>query len=534
MTWATATDWKTRECMKFAGKSVYRLPKVMRSEVIKDYLGNYKNDYKSANLSLVKLNSIIDRNSLDNQPLRDHFDEDRLKEIASEKVDIVKMLTAHCYVYADKFETVKNYIENIGITICEKLLKRPQALVVRALDIDWWRRQLRKVTGRSAEELALNYGLVHKGASIYCSDFAVARYRAMKKRNRAMMESTILSNENGDEFTLQELSDKTTANPVIRRGELMTRLRGFEEYAKYTGQAAVFFTVTAPSRYHIRSSKYSGETPRDTQCYLNGVWARIRAQLAREEIDIFGFRIAEPHHDGTPHQHSLLFVAPEKQSRLVQIFNQYALAESPKEKGAFKHRLTVEFIDRRKGSAAAYIAKYISKNIDGFGVDNDLYGFDAASSAERITAWASLWGIRQFQQIGGIPVTIWRTLRRIETPFEDEQAEAARKYADSGEWGLFTRHCAAASLSLYKVLPDTTNRYGEESEPVVLGVICGLTGEIGLKVLHDWEPRQRPWTRVNNCTQKLNYLEETNNRLEKAGFGLPPPTKKEFFNEYLH
>ena len=550
-------NFKTRECEKFCNEIFEKLPASVKSGVQKNHLEKYSEDYRSANYELVKLNErvdyynetvlrlptglknsiekkhsinkiinsyedskqieklnrIIDSTYIDKLPIREHFNDERLKEISNNKVDVIKLLTAGCFTYCEKFETVKSYIENIGIELSDASIKTNRGLVLRALNENWWLRQLRKTTARAIETIALSMGLVCKKESIYCSPFALERFRASKARNKKMMENTILENDSGESFTLQELSEKTTANPAIRRMEFMTRIRGFEEFAEYEGKEAVFLTVTAPSKYHTKSYKYNGATPRETQQYLNGVWARTRAQLARENIEVYGFRVAEPHHDGTPHGHSLLFVEPESKARLVEIFTQYALEEDTTEKGAKENRVKTIYIDSAKGSAVGYIAKYISKNIDGHGLDVDLYGENAESSAERIAAWASIWGIRQFQQIGGVPVTIWRTLRNIETELSCVNMETARTASNAGEWDLFTRNSLTAGIELLKEESEGENQYGEPLPPSIIGVVSRLTGEMGLVVVRVWTLREsQTWTCLNNCTPLEN---DTGNIKEK-------------------
>ncbi|WP_139154981.1 replication endonuclease, partial [Enterobacter cloacae] len=165
-----------------------------------------------------------------------------------------------------------------------------------------------------------------------------------------------------------------------RRCELMVRMRGFEDIANEQGLAGEFYTITAPSRYHAVHSKggfvsqWNGLSPRDTQRYLCNVWAKARAAISRAGIHVFGFRVVEPHHDGTPHWHMLLFMQPHDVEAVRDILCYHARITDSEElqtPNALKARFHVEPIDPAKGSATGYIAKYISKNIDGFALDGE-------------------------------------------------------------------------------------------------------------------------------------------------------------------
>jgi len=144
----------------------------------------------------------------------------------------------------------------------------------------------------------------------------------------------------------------------------------------------------------------------------------------------------------------LFFIEPDKLKALQQIIRHYALEVDGDEKGAAENRCDFVKITSDKGSATGYILKYIVKNIDGEGLGEDLFGNDSVLVAQRIDAWASCWCIRQFQQIGGASVSVWRELRRLKTRLfanllgndkenKDDNVsliEQARQAADNSDW----------------------------------------------------------------------------------------------------
>tara|TARA_R110002167_G_scaffold45324_3_gene136211 strand:- start:3996 stop:5693 length:1698 start_codon:yes stop_codon:yes gene_type:complete len=416
----------------------------------------------------------------------------------------------------------------------------------RVFDQQWWRRQIRQLQGVLLETMNRQLGLVNKEMGIYASNFLVQRYREAKRRNANLMSLVEMENDLGETATLQELNESSVSNPVNRRNEFMVRVVGFEEIAKECGDVGVFITLTAPSKYHAylsnpcrRNTKFAGYSVKETQTYLNNVWKRSRASLSRLRIKPYGFRIVEPHHDGTPHWHMLFFVKPHQIEALTSTLSRYALQEDGDEKGASEHRLKVEEIDPSKGSAAGYIAKYVSKNIDGFGVPFDNYGNDAASSAERIVAWASTHGIRQFQQIGGVSVTVYRELRRLnghvpqsvkELLGDDlEKFEQVTECADKGDWGGYTRLMGGVDVKrkeqFLRICYFIKEECGKYSQPLkkLVGVVVSQVSTV-LTRLRTWVVKSirkpstivcqkvakidgnetiessAPWSSVNNCT----------------------------------
>jgi hypothetical protein len=413
----------------------------------------------------------------------------------------------------------------------------------------WWRRALRKLVARKCERGAMALGLVSKPAGQpYASNKAVLRRIDQNRRNAKSAEQTYFENDLGVVMTLAELTAKSVSNKAIRRGELMTRMKGCEAIAVECGHPGLFLTLTCPSRFHStlrdgkRNPKHDGSDPTQAQAWLRKMWARTRAKLARLGIGMYGFRIAEPHHDGCPHWHALLwFSTNAHMHQAQQVLTAHWLADDGSEPGAVKHRVTSK--EMISGSATGYVAKYVAKNIDDEGVgfhlddyaDGEIGSFVLAGGdvtpAMRVEAWASHWGIRQFQAIGQPPVTVWRELRRV----REEEARsagvngvvhqawtAAQRVGDvhaswagyvKAQGGVMQGH--KCRVAMRHEARDCEGLYGRAVRQLPVGVAlnvkCSSTVWSDRRLWRRVERREltepvlvaqsaAPWTCVNNCT----------------------------------
>ncbi len=386
-------------------------------------------------------------------------------------------------------ESRVSYAMYIGIAIPAGKCITREGVAGRLDDPMYWRRQLRKAWTRASDDTVREIGSIRRGKQPFVSDAAVEHRRARQLRTREWGDSRVMVSDDGEQLELLPLMDHSIANPAIRRTEMMVRCRGFEEVAKQRGHLCDFWVVTTPSRFHAQLHQ-GGENPawaetratvRDGQKWLRSMWAKARAKLARLSVTYEGMRTVEPHHDGTPHWNIMVFGTEAALATFGQVIRGYWLSDGGDEPGAQERRVRVTRIDPAKGSATGYIAKYISKNLDGHGAIGDAVSDETGNAAKddtsRVTAWASVHGIRQFQQIGGPPVGKWRELRRLREPVEPEWIEAAREFADKNSWAGYAGLASGVVLVREVVRNGITtrpacsvNRYGESGRARVVGL----------------------------------------------------------------
>jgi hypothetical protein len=367
---------------------------------------------------------------------------------------------------ARRVDAIRMLVRMIGVEE-DKPIKNA-AGIKRAQDPRWWRRRLRTHVARVVEGGYIRLGMVHRDSGGYISHAGLMRRTQQIKRNAEALARSLYTNEAGQVYNLAELAALGTSNPLVRGGELMTRVRGAEEYADARAHVGLFITLTLPSRFHpvklgrggrpVPNEKYvPGITPRDGQMWLRENWQKLRSAAKRKKLGMYGLRVAEPHHDATPHWHALIWVESEEQAQVLEgLIRKYWLADDGDEPGAQKNRVCIKRMVA--GGAAGYVAKYIAKSVGHYALaehtdvvqgqeiqmaleldkpsqpevkESDKDGF---AGYRRVDAWASHWGIRQFQTIGMPSVTVWRELRRV----SGDQLELFEREGDRDTSRAFT------------------------------------------------------------------------------------------------
>ncbi|MEL7290439.1 MAG: replication endonuclease [Pseudomonadota bacterium] len=409
--------------------------------------------------------------------------------------------------------------------------------LVRLMDEGFWRRAIGRIVVAVFENARRAAGMVSPHSSPYASTSACEWLTIRQDRQREWIELMAIESDNGDTVDLQAVIDSSQSNPANRRHELMTRIAGCQEYAETNDHVAIFITMTSPSRFHrlkkhgkywIENPNFDGSNPKDAHAWLSKGWELFRAWADYRNLTYYGMRVVEPHQDGTPHWHGVFFMPLEQVRTFIDGLQNYQFREKadlyfdngePRTK-AMKARFDAKWIDGSTGGAVAYLAKYISKNVDGHALegltDSENKRAQLQDTVKNVTAWSRTFCFRQFQFQRTPPVTIWRELRRIDEEQEFCLFEKARRAADMGFFSAYMDymggHRLSASMRPIKLLKkERENKYGE----IVTGT-DGVEGS-GLTVFTretEWKlvkkdsdlseaqkgsGSDRPWSSGNNC-----------------------------------
>ncbi|HAK5579205.1 TPA: replication endonuclease [Salmonella enterica] len=445
--------------------------------------------------------------------------------------------------------------------------------LARMLCADWWYRKLWQMRCEWREEQLRAVCLVNKKASPYVSYEAVIHKREQRRKSLEFFRSHELINEDGDTLDMEDVVNTSNSNPAHRRNEMMACVKGLELIAEMRGDCAVFYTITCPSRFHATlnngrpNPKWTSATVRQSSDYLVDTFAAFRKAMHKAGLRWYGVRVAEPHHDGTVHWHLLCFMRKKDRRSITAMLRKFAIREDREELGTNTGpRFKSELINPRKGTPTSYIAKYISKNIDGRGLAKEISketGRSLRDSAEHVSAWASLHRVQQFRFFGIPGRQAYRELRllagqaaRVQDErkagapvLDNPRLDAVLAAADAGcfatyimkQGGVLVPRKHHLVRTAYE-LNDEPSAYGDHGiriygiwSPIVEGKICThamkwkkVRKAVDVQEAAADQGACAPWTRGNNCPPVEN--------MNKSGGDLPDikTMDEKELQEYLH
>lgn len=415
---------------------------------------------------------------------------------------------------------------------------------------DWWQRKLWQLRNEWREELLRAACLVHRHASPYVSHDILLQKREQRRKAMDFFRSHDLINEDGDTLSMEDVVLASSSNPAHRRNEMMACVKGLELIAEMRDDCAMFYTITCPSKYHATlmngkpNPAWNHSTVRESSDYLVDMFAAFRKAMHKKELRWYGVRVAEPHHDGTVHWHLLCFMRKKHRRAITELLRRFAIREDRAELGNnTSARFKSKLIDPRKGTPASYIAKYVSKNIDGRGLGDTVSketGKSLRDSAEHVTAWASLHRVQQFRFFGIPGRQAYRELRLFASQASramkaskpgapvlmDPKLDAVLAAADVGCFATYIMKQGGVLVPRKNYLIHTAyeptvepGTYGDHGIRIygIWSPITGKENKICTHV-HTWKMVKKapanpgaesadqgdpvaPWTRGNNCPQ---------------------------------
>nr|WP_246337762.1 replication endonuclease [Azospirillum oleiclasticum] len=308
------------------------------------------------------------------------------------------------------------------------------------------RRRLRRWIGRADAHAAAVLGLVGGrpggGGAKFVTNWSLGRWEQVQAKNEAFLAEREAVSEVGKVVNLAMVANESVKAAAASWYAIVL---GMEERARRVGYVAVFVTATLPPRYHLNPRHGDAEhgdpalSPWIGAQELARRWHAALCLARQRGVNPFGVRTVEPHTDGCPHAHALLYVAPDELGDLEASLRQHFPADGGDANAALKVRL----INGGTAAPTSYVMHYVLKCV---GPADD-------EETRRFRAWASHVGVRRLSLVGlrqgtiGLFRAAYRTTKS-DTPPAEPRARAVYRAMRRKRWAT-----ALALLGAWSVTP---------------------------------------------------------------------------------
>lgn len=291
---------------------------------------------------------------------------------------------------------------------------------LRAQDSHWHRRDIRRTAGLARQHLAGALGTIGRNGANYADGYSLARRREKDESARMWADAQELVTASGKRIPLSDVIQSAQEGQGYRLGAISA---GLDEHAEQEGLAPIAITITLPPQWHPNPSQgrktwTPDRDPKTTDDALRALWVKFRARLAKSRIRLLGLRVWEPHRDGCPHLHALLYVRPEQ----IPEVDRHLLELCP-DSGTKRVATKLVTIDTTRSRGSTYISKYLRKTLNTRITADDTQNDDdddhlTRDNFDRVRAVASERGWRRFAFLGVHGIA--RVWQRLNSATDDE------------------------------------------------------------------------------------------------------------------
>ncbi len=204
---------------------------------------------------------------------------------------------------------------------------------------------------------------IFKKYGVSKSDLVSVKLKIRKQEN-FLKYSYVKNKSTGQSIPLQDCIISSNHNTPRYYAEIQNRIDTLQREAESHNLTPVFLTITLPSEFHpmkqdrktkqlVKNPKYTGIDPNEANKVLTKMWAKLRHDRSLKELsknERMYYRVNEPHKDGTPHAHFLLFIPSDRIERVEKAFRRLYFSKS--------NKFVKDIIN-----AKAYVMKYINKTL---------------------------------------------------------------------------------------------------------------------------------------------------------------------------
>ena len=398
----------------------------------------------------------------------------------------------------------------------------------------WHRRKLRRESRKALAwyDCALRMTGPHSPA---VSSHALAGCRTTWERSEEWAAGTAVRFEDGAEVPLDVIQKRAR---TARRAQMYTISRAMEHHADGLDYQAFFVTLTLPGEYHpyITGERAKDGTypdarpnpnwnpaygPQAQWIELKRRWELLRARLAKHKPlrEYFGVSVPEPHQDGTPHLHVMMWLPRALfQRQTAHVLRDIIRDIAPGRQGRLEivrkrpDRTMPDGTVKRYASPASYVMKYVMLSLD----DEAMSG-ERGEDAERHRAWASTRGLRRMRLVGchgslRVWQRLWTSPDKEVLPY---RADAARRAMRRSELAGELAKALEANADEPPDQAEQLRDYQAAAAAEALQIIGGLPGGDGrLKLEYEeivteyGKPSKRPVAVIEEVRQEVEETEE--------------------------